>query len=77
MGSFRSEPETTKNTIRKSYDKYSYAVSHMCGNLYLDSGWRLYMEDAHLAIAPFTNKKLGLFAVFDGHGGTYSFDLGA
>lgn len=28
------------------------------------------MEDAHIAIAPFTNKKFGLFAVFDGHGGT-------
>ena len=27
------------------------------------------MEDAHIAIAPFTNKNLGLFAVFDGHGG--------
>ena len=77
MGSFRSEPETTKHTIRKSYDKYSYAVSHMCGNLSLSSGWRLYMEDAHIAIAPFTAKKLGLFAVFDGHGGTLSTYLGA
>jgi len=27
------------------------------------------MEDAHIAIAPFTNKNFGLFAVFDGHGG--------
>lgn len=35
----------------------------------LKKGWRLYMEDAHLSIAPFTDKKLGLFAVFDGHGG--------
>ena len=29
------------------------------------------MEDAHLSIAPFSNKKYGLFAVFDGHGGNY------
>lgn len=28
------------------------------------------MEDAHIAVAPFSNKKYGLFAVFDGHGGT-------
>ena len=27
------------------------------------------MEDAHLSIAPFSEKKLALFAVFDGHGG--------
>lgn len=32
-------------------------------------GWRMYMEDAHIAIAPFTEKKLALFGVFDGHGG--------
>ena len=34
------------------------------------------MEDSHLAIAPFSPKKLGLFAVFDGHGGTKSFIQG-
>lgn len=27
------------------------------------------MEDAHLSIAPFSDKKIGLFGVFDGHGG--------
>jgi len=27
------------------------------------------MEDAHISLAPFSDKKLGLFAVFDGHGG--------
>ena len=29
------------------------------------------MEDAHIAIAPFTDKKLALFGVFDGHGGSW------
>lgn len=28
------------------------------------------MEDAHIASIPFGDKKCGLFAVFDGHGGT-------
>ena len=31
------------------------------------------MEDAHISNAPFTDKKLGLFAVFDGHGGIQDF----
>lgn len=30
------------------------------------------MEDAHISEAPFTDKKLALFGVFDGHGGTSS-----
>lgn len=29
------------------------------------------MEDAHLCIPQFTDKEFGLFAVFDGHGGTH------
>lgn len=41
----------------------------MCGTLLFYSGWRLYMEDAHLSITPFTKKNFSLFAVFDGHGG--------
>jgi serine/threonine protein phosphatase PrpC len=27
------------------------------------------MEDAHIAVAPVGDKKIGLFGVFDGHGG--------
>lgn len=27
------------------------------------------MEDAHIAIIPFTSNNFGLFGVFDGHGG--------
>lgn len=36
-------------------------------------GWRMYMEDAHIASVPFTDKRFGLFGVFDGHGGTLPF----
>jgi serine/threonine protein phosphatase PrpC len=36
-------------------------------------GWRIYMEDAHIAISPLTDKKNSLFAVFDGHGGILVF----
>jgi serine/threonine protein phosphatase PrpC len=38
--------------------------------VYSKIGWRLSMEDAHISIPDFTDKKFGLFAVFDGHGGT-------
>ena len=34
------------------------------------------MEDTHIAIPSFSNYKLGLFAVFDGHGGTIKINLG-
>ncbi len=33
-------------------------------------GWRIYMEDAHIAVSPLSDKKNSLFAVFDGHGGS-------
>jgi len=69
MGSFRSTPELTKHTSTGSFDNYTFAVSHMCGKIMFNVGWRIYMEDAHISLAPFSDKKLGLFAVFDGHGG--------
>ena len=28
------------------------------------------MEDAHIHVAPFSDKKYALFGVFDGHGGS-------
>ena len=34
----------------------------------LSSGWRIAMEDAHVAKPQFT-KECSLFCVFDGHGG--------
>ena len=52
--------------------------SHTCVvRAFSDLGWRLYMEDAHISIAPFSNKKVGLFGVFDGHGGNGFLNLGA
>ena len=29
------------------------------------------MEDAHIHVAPFSDKKYSLFGVFDGHGGSH------
>jgi serine/threonine protein phosphatase PrpC len=45
----------------------------MCGKQLPIVGWRKYMEDATVAISPFTYKNYSLFAVFDGHGGTSHF----
>lgn len=69
MGSFRSTPDTNKHTINKDGHGLSYAVSHMCGMKLSYLGWRNYMEDAHIAVSPLSDKKSSLFAVFDGHGG--------
>lgn len=77
MGSFRSQPELTKQTHKGNFDKISFAVSHMCGNYpHYYVGWRIYMEDAHISTAPFSQKKVGLFGVFDGHGGNTVFIQG-
>jgi serine/threonine protein phosphatase PrpC len=35
----------------------------------MDSGWRIYMEDAHINNSPLSDKKNSIFGVFDGHGG--------
>lgn len=62
MGSFRSQPDLKKHTEYNRGVGLEYVSSHMCG-------WRIYMEDAHIALSPMTDKKNSLFAVFDGHGG--------
>ena len=31
------------------------------------------MEDALIAVAPFGDKKIGIFGVFDGHGGIQNY----
>ena len=61
MGNLRETPLTAKETEEGSSKRMSYAVSAMCG-------WRLTMEDAHIANPSFA-KNCALFAVFDGHGG--------
>ena len=71
MGSFRSSPDLNKHTSNASYDSISYAMSSMCGTFPSHLGWRIYMEDAHIHVAPFSDKKYSLFGVFDGHGGSF------
>lgn len=61
MGNTRQEPLTVKETDLGSNQRMDFVVSAMCG-------WRLTMEDAHIANPDFA-KGYGLFAVFDGHGG--------
>lgn len=61
MGIYLASPNKEKNTIEESYQNMRYAASGM-------QGWRVNMEDAHIAkfnIAPDTH----IFGVFDGHGG--------
>lgn len=41
---------------------YRYALSSM-------QGWRLSMEDAHICNEDINGEGVGLFCVFDGHGG--------
>lgn len=61
MGNLREVPVTVKESHEGNNKRMSYVVSAMCG-------WRLTMEDAHIANPNFT-KTCSLFAVFDGHGG--------
>ena len=63
MGNYRSEPEITKLTHHEMGTKMEVVATGMCG-------WRLYMEDGHVAQLDLGNGN-SLFAVFDGHGGTF------
>ncbi|KAJ1606175.1 PP2C-like protein phosphatase [Cryptosporidium canis] len=67
MGMFLTKPSTTKHSDQGGdFEKYGvrFGVSGM-------QGWRVSMEDAHLAL-PKLDKypDLSLFGVFDGHGGS-------
>eukprot|EP01071_Lankesteria_metandrocarpae_P005688 Lankesteria_metandrocarpae@DN4092_c0_g1_i1.p1 len=65
MGGHVSQPSRTKSTAdggRWPSSTARYGVSAM-------RGWRPTMEDAHLSV-PDLNEDFGLFAVFDGHGGS-------
>lgn len=61
---YLDRPNTTKETSVGQAAKlgYRYAMSSM-------QGWRLSMEDAHIANDNIDGQNTGLFAVFDGHGG--------
>lgn len=63
MGNMRDQPNKEKVSYGEKNKKLSFATCSMCG-------WRPFMEDAHLAIDPFLNiEGMGLFGIFDGHGG--------
>ena len=61
---YLDRPNTTKDTVAGQSTKmaYRYAMTSM-------QGWRLSMEDAHIANDNIDGNNTGLFAVFDGHGG--------
>ena len=61
---YLDRPNTTKDTATGQSNKlgYRYAMTSM-------QGWRLSMEDAHIANDNIDGNNTGLFAVFDGHGG--------
>lgn len=75
MGNFLGSPVTEKETHVGETPEYRYGLSTM-------QGWRTHMEDAHIAetsvyyVADDSTKVFlqnhGIFAVFDGHGGTYA-----
>ncbi|CAJ1954127.1 unnamed protein product [Cylindrotheca closterium] len=79
MGNFLGSPVTDKETHEGETKEYKYGLSSM-------QGWRVHMEDAHIAETTVyyladddgnNNKKVtipnhGIFAVFDGHGGTFA-----
>jgi len=63
MGNFLEAPVTDKHTHSGSANGLQYAVSSM-------QGWRVGMEDAHIAAGALEDAPdIAFFAVFDGHGG--------
>jgi serine/threonine protein phosphatase PrpC len=58
-------PITTKEVQSGAFQNVIYAVSNM-------QGWRSTQEDTHIIKKLFPANALGMFGVFDGHGGTYS-----
>mmetsp|Transcript_26125 Transcript_26125/g.60918 ORF Transcript_26125/g.60918 Transcript_26125/m.60918 type:complete len:469 (-) Transcript_26125:108-1514(-) len=66
MGGLLPKPETAKEVEdgTSACGSVAYGLSSM-------QGWRRSMEDAHLAMPDFdADKNIGVFAVFDGHGGS-------
>lgn len=66
MGGFLDKPATEKETEvgqgRLGDELIKFSASHM-------QGWRLEMEDAHVAMIGVAGKPVALFGVFDGHAG--------
>lgn len=61
MGIYLSEPKKEKKTDVGSNKRFDFAASSM-------QGWRMNMEDAHIAKLDVQNG-IHVFGVFDGHGG--------
>ena len=61
MGIYLSKPNTLKDSHSGETETLRFAVSAM-------QGWRMGMEDSHISLPKLT-ETVGLFAVFDGHGG--------
>jgi len=60
---YLDRPSTQKhNVMGESRLGYKFAMSNM-------QGWRLSMEDAHICNENIDGNGMGVFAVFDGHGG--------
>lgn len=62
MGAFLDKPIVEKATHHGEGNGLRFALSSM-------QGWRVDMEDAHLAEASIDSGNVSIFAVFDGHGG--------
>jgi len=63
---YRNEPDKTKHSFEGSALEFKYAGTEV-------QGWRLNMEDAHLAVTNFgKDSSAALFGVFDGHGGSFN-----
>jgi serine/threonine protein phosphatase PrpC len=62
MGIYLSAPDLRKHSENGEGNGFRYGVSAM-------QGWRINMEDAHITNPNF-DVATGLFAVFDGHGGS-------
>ncbi|KAM7423922.1 hypothetical protein PAMA_000332 [Pampus argenteus] len=61
MGTYLSQPNTTKSSSDGGNSSMSYGFSAM-------QGWRVSMEDAHNCIPDF-DEETAMFSVYDGHGG--------
>ena len=61
MGIYLSSPDTRKQVVDGQGKLTRYGASAM-------QGWRLNMEDDHISEASFDGD-IGLYAIFDGHGG--------
>lgn len=61
MGCYLSKPNTVKLSQFGHASNLKYGLSAM-------QGWRMEMEDSHIALPNFVNG-ISLFGVFDGHGG--------